>query len=160
MPFLRRIKPPTSAGELITRLVVASGLAIDAYVHVDLAHTYAEVSGGIGEGNLFRLEAIVSALVAAAALLIGNRMAYAAGLIVGVSAAVLAVIATNTPIGPFGPIPDLYDPVWYPEKTLSVVAEVVAAVGSSAGLLLVWRSHGRRLMSDSPRRRIRGTRAW
>jgi hypothetical protein len=134
---------PTSRAELASRLVVASGLAVDAYVHADLAHTYAEVTGGIGEANLFRINAVVAAIVAAAALLIGGRVANAAAFGLAISAAVLAVVATYVSVGPFGPIPNLYDPVWYTEKAVSVAAEVFAAMGAIAGLLVLIRRRRR-----------------
>lgn len=38
-------------------------------------------------------------------------------------------------VGTIGPLPDMYDPAWYPEKTLSAVAEAIAAIG--AAILLV-----------------------
>lgn len=39
-------------------------------------------------------------------------------------------------VGGFGPLPDMYDPIWYPEKTISAVAEAVAAVGALCLLLM------------------------
>ncbi len=130
---------PASAAELAVRLLVSSSLAVDAYVHSDLAHTYAEVTDGIGEGNLFRVDAVAAAVTAAAALFIANRLAYGMAFILGVSAAVLAVVATHMQVGPFGPIPDLYDPIWYSEKLVSVIAESIAAAGAIGGLLILRR---------------------
>ena len=37
-------------------------------------------------------------------------------------------------LGPIGPLPDLYEPVWYPEKVVAAGGEAVALV--AAGLLL------------------------
>jgi hypothetical protein len=39
-------------------------------------------------------------------------------------------------VGGFGPLPDMYDPIWYTEKTISAVAEAVAAVGALCLLLM------------------------
>jgi len=33
-------------------------------------------------------------------------------------------------VGGWGPLPNMYDPFWYPEKTMSAVAEAVAALGA------------------------------
>jgi hypothetical protein len=35
-------------------------------------------------------------------------------------------------VGGFGPVPDMYDPVWYTQKTISAVAEAIAALGALA----------------------------
>ncbi len=56
-------------------------------------------------------------------------------LLIGLSAAILATLATYYQIRPLGPLPNLYDPVWYPEKVLSVAAESIAALGA---LALIW----------------------
>jgi hypothetical protein len=39
-------------------------------------------------------------------------------------------------VGGFGPLPDMYDPTWYPEKNLSAVAEAAAALAALCLLLL------------------------
>jgi hypothetical protein len=39
-------------------------------------------------------------------------------------------------VGGFGPLPDMYDPIWYTQKTISAVAEAVAAVGGLCLLLM------------------------
>jgi hypothetical protein len=119
---------------------VASGLAVDAYVHANLAHIYAESSGGINEGTLFRSQAVIAAIVAALVALMATRLVYLAALLIGSSAAILATVATYYQIGPFGPLPNLYDPIWYPEKVVSVVAELVAALGALGALAVMWRT--------------------
>ena len=43
-------------------------------------------------------------------------------------------------VGGFGPLPNMYDPIWYPEKTISAIAEAVAAVGALALLTLPYRA--------------------
>jgi len=39
-------------------------------------------------------------------------------------------------VGGFGPLPNMYEPIWYPEKTISAVAEAVAAL-AALGLVLL-----------------------
>lgn len=118
-------------------VVTLAGLVIDAYVHFDLAARYDPVaSTTLSQGDLFRVEA-VAAIVAAVGLILRPRW-YTAGLAFAVLAAGAAALYVyrywNVPA--FGPIPRMYEPIWYPEKTLAAVAETVGAV-SAAGLVLV-----------------------
>ena len=120
----------------VLTLIVAAGLAIDAYVHFDLASTYDVVkTSTLSQGDLFRVEAVL-AIIAGVALLVRPRRytAWFAFLVsAGGVAAVLVYRYVN--VGKIGPIPNMYEPYWYGEKTLSLVAEVVAAV--AAAVLLV-----------------------
>lgn len=115
--------------------VVIAALAIDAYVHLHLASSYDSVgSGFLTEGNLFRIEGSV-AIVAAVALLVRPRWYTALLAFVVTAGGVGAVLLyTYVDVGKIGPIPDAYEPVWFPEKTWSAWAEGVGAV---AALLLV-----------------------
>ena len=57
----------------VLTLIVAAGLAIDAYVHLDLASTYDVVkTSTLSQGDLFRVEAAL-AIVAGVALLVRPR---------------------------------------------------------------------------------------
>jgi hypothetical protein len=127
-------------------VITAAGLAIDAYVHFDLAPVYGEVSGTINEGVLFRIEAVLSILTAVAVLVTGRRAAYVAAVVVGASALAVMLVARYVDLGPLGPFPDLYDPVWFPEKLLAAFAEGVATVAAIAGVMVTSRaSRARRL---------------
>ncbi|HEX7164689.1 MAG TPA: hypothetical protein VF223_26005 [Trebonia sp.] len=121
------------------RVVTAAGLAIDAYVHFDLASQYAESGGTINEGVLFRVEAVVAVLVAVAVIATGRLAVLLAGLVVAASALAVMLVSRYVDIGPIGPFPSLYDPVWFPEKMLAAYAEGAATVTALAGvILLVW----------------------
>jgi len=132
------------------RIVTAVGLAIDAYVHWDLAPVYAEVRGTIDEGALFRAEAVVALLTAVAVIATGRRAAYLAGLAVGASALTALLIARYVDLGQLGPFPDLYDPTWFPEKLLAAFAEGAATAAALAGAIFT----GRALGASRPRRRL------
>lgn len=119
------------------RAVVVAGLAIDAYVHLDLASSYAEAGGTINEAVLFRAEAVVALLAAVAIAVTGRRAAYLAGLAVGASALIVMLVSRYVDIGPLGPFPDLYDPVWFPEKLLAAFAEGAASVMALAGAIII-----------------------
>lgn len=121
------------------RLVTAAGLAIDAYVHFDLASQYAESGGTINEGVLFRVEAVVAVLVAVAVIATGRLVVLLAGLVVAASALAVMLVSRYVDIAPIGPFPSLYDPVWFPEKMLAAYAEGAATVTALAGvILLIW----------------------
>ena len=108
--------------------VIIVGLAIDAYVHFNLASSYDLVrSSVLSEGDLFRVEAAL-AIVAAAALLVRPRW-YTAAFALAVSAGgVFAVLLyTYVDVGAVGPLPDMYEPVWFGQKTGSLWGEAIAA---------------------------------
>jgi hypothetical protein len=110
------------------RVLAAAGLAIDAYVHFDLAPSFASNTASISEATLFRLEA--SLAVVAAVLVIAVRRWPTDVLAFAVAATGFAVllIFRYVNIGAFGPFPVLYEPIWYPKKTSAAVAEGVAMV--------------------------------
>ena len=130
-------RPPKPAAALALRVVAAAGLAVDAYVHADLTL----LSAGArftGQQGVFLLEAGVAL---GAALLVASGRRRGSGLFaVLVAASALAAVVTYryVDLGPIGPLPDIYEPVWYPEKVVSVVGEATALV--AAGLLLRRRS--------------------
>jgi predicted acyltransferase len=118
------------------RVATAAGLAIDAYVHFDLATTYAESGGAINEGVLFRAEAVVAVLAAVAVIVSGRLTALLAGLVVAGSALTVMLVSRYVYIGPIGPFPSLYDPVWYPEKLLAAFAEGAATAAALTGVVV------------------------
>jgi hypothetical protein len=112
------------------RVVVAAGLAVDAYVHADLAASYADAQ------SLFLVEAGV-ALGAALLVLAGGRTVTVLFAALVAASALIAVVASRyVDVGPIGPVPDLYEPAWYPEKVVAATAEATALV---AALLLACR---------------------
>jgi len=130
------------------QVVTAVGLAIDAYVHWDLAPVYAEVRGTIDEGVLFRAEAVLALVTAVAVIATGRRVAYLAGLAVGASALAVMLVARYVDLGQLGPLPDLYDPTWFPEKLLAAFAEGAATAAAIAGAVIT----GRALRGSRPQR--------
>jgi len=117
-------------------VITAVGLLVDAVVHFHLAGSYANVrSNLVSEGTLFRIEATVAALVAIALLIRPRRYTAAVAFIVAAGGTLAVVVTGFVNVGAVGPLPDMYDPTWYAEKTLSAVAEGIAAV--SAFLLFI-----------------------
>lgn len=124
-----------SPARLALRGVTALALLVDAVVHIRLAPGYQlSAPDGIGAGNLFRLEAAVALVAALFVVLRGTRTSYAAAFLVALSAlgAVLLYRYVNVPA--LGPLPAMYEPVWFLEKTLSAVAEALAVVVAGAAV--------------------------
>jgi len=118
-------------------LIAAAGLAIDAYVHFDLASAYASIkSSTLDQGELFRAEGTVAAIAAAAVLLRPRRYTAAFAFVVAAAGTAAVLVYAYVNLGAFGPFPNMYDPLWYPEKTLSVWAEGIATV-AALGLFAV-----------------------
>jgi hypothetical protein len=114
-------------------IVVVVGLAIDAFVHYDLAAAFANnKTSTLSEPELFRFEATV-AIIAAVALVVRPRR-YTAGFafLVGAAGTVLVLVYRYVNVGKIGPIPQMYDPYWGPgaEKVLSLLGEAAAAVAA------------------------------
>ena len=132
--------------ELALRVLVIGGLAIQAAVHLDLAPLYQRAApGGIGGGNLFRIEAAMAIIAALYLLVRGSRPAYllAAAVALGGLAAVLLYRYVHVP--PFGPVPSMYEPIWFAEKNLSAIAEGIAGLLALAGAAI---AGARRAASD------------
>jgi hypothetical protein len=112
-------------------------LLVDAVVHLRLATGYqASAPGGVGAGTLFRVEAVAALVAAVWVLSRGSRSANLAALVVGLSAVAAVVLYRYVDIPAFGPLPAMYEPVWFAEKVVSAVAEGVAAAAAGLGLLV------------------------
>jgi hypothetical protein len=123
------------------RAVTAAGLLVDAVLHLQLAANYQLAApGGIGQGNLFRIEAVSAALAACVVLALGNRSAYLAGLVVAAGGLGAVLLYRYYQVPAIGPIPAMYEPVWFFKKTLSAVAEGIAMFTAVAGFLSIIQS--------------------
>ena len=125
------------AAIVAVRLVAVAGLCVDAYVHLNLAATYAEAQAVINEGVLFRAEAVLALLAGLALLTSGRRLAFVLGLAVSASALTVMLVSRYSDLGPIGPFPDLYDPVWFPAKLWAAGGEAAAAAACVTGILIL-----------------------
>jgi hypothetical protein len=124
------------------RLVTVVGLAVDAYVHFDLASQFDVNGAGLTQGLLFRVEAIAAIVAALIVLIFGRRRwAPAPAFLIAASALGAIVLYRYVDVGQLGPLPDMYDPAWYPEKVIAAIAEAIATI--TAGLLLFVRAETR-----------------
>lgn len=130
-------RSPGTAAVAAAWLITAAGLGVDAYVHLDLASTYSEAAAPISEGFLFRAEAVVALLTVLALIVSARRLSFLLALAVSVTALAMMLVSRYADLGPLGPFPDLYDPVWFGEKLLAAFGETAAAIASLAGILLL-----------------------
>lgn len=132
-------------------LIAVAGLVMDAYVHFHLASGYSAVrTSTLSEADLFRAEATVAALAAAALLLRPRRYTAAIAFVVAAAGTAAVLVYTYVDLGAFGPFPDMYDPIWYGEKTLSAVGEGIGAVAALA-LFAILHADARRTAPASAR---------
>jgi hypothetical protein len=117
------------------RLLTALALFIDAGVHLFLAPGHQDTQPGtVSQGTLFLLEAAAALVAGIYVLVRGSRAAYALALAVALSAFAAVVLYRYVDIPAIGPIPAMYDPVWFFSKTLSAIAEGAGALLELAGL--------------------------
>jgi hypothetical protein len=110
--------------------ITVVGLALDTAMHLRSAHGYDAIGTTITQGMLFRVEAVVAAIVAVALLWRPSRITAAAALVVA-GGGVIAILGTYlVHVGAIGPVPDMYEHTMYAEKAIALVAQSVAAVTS------------------------------
>jgi len=111
---------------------------VDAVVHDDLVARYDPNQGtaALSQGDLFRLEALVAAVIAVALLLTARPVVWLLAVIVAGSALGAMLLYRYHDPGALGPLPDMYEPYWFSEKSVAGVAEAVALITATAGLLL------------------------
>jgi hypothetical protein len=123
---------PTRTAVWTARLLAAAGLAVDAYVHADLAPQYDAVDAAVSQGDLFRVEAAVSALAALLVLAWRRLPADVFGWLVAAGGFALIVIYRYVDVGAFWPVPNMYEPVWFTEKWVAAIAQLVAVAATTA----------------------------
>ena len=117
------------AGGWGLRLLIAASLGVDAVVHLRLAPGYQMGQpGGIGQGNLFRIEATVAILSALLVLLTSSRLTFVSAALVGFGGLALVLLYRYVDVPAIGPIPSMYEPVWFFSKSLTAVAKGVAGL--------------------------------
>ena len=111
-------------------VLAAVPFLIDAVVHGANASSYDPANGGlITEGNLFRAEAGVAALVALLLVVRPSRSVWMLACATAVTALGAVVLYRYVNVGAIGPIPNMYEPTWQvPGKLLSAYAEASAAL--------------------------------
>lgn len=128
--------------------ITVIGLGIDAYTHFDLAGMYAfNKTSVVSEATLFRIEAVLAILAAIAILIRRNLLTATFALLVAAGGLALLLLYRYVNVGKIGPLPNMYDPLWFKEKTISAIGEAVAVVGA-LGLLIEASVRRRRRTAD------------
>jgi hypothetical protein len=116
----------------IFAVLTATGLLYDAKVHLHLADDYDVVGSGVTQGLLFRIEAAVAIGLAIAVLVSDHRLVWAAAGLTGLGGVLAVLLYRYVDVGAIGPIPNMYEPAWFPEKLHSAYAEGAVAVMCAA----------------------------
>lgn len=126
---------PTTIG---LRLVAATGLLVSAGVHLHLAGRYDLLGDAVTQGALFRAQAVAAVL---AALLLALRRpaafvpaAFVPAVVVAAGSLAALVGTAYLRVPALGPLPALYEPIWFPAKVLAAAAAGVALLAAVAGL--------------------------
>ncbi|MBO8196223.1 hypothetical protein ITI46_31955 [Streptomyces oryzae] len=152
-PAPRHAPPPAPHGQAYrivqggARVLSAGGLGVDAYVHANLADQYDAVSASISQGDLFRIEAGVAALAGLLVLVWWRTISDAFAWLVAGGGLALLLVYAYVDVGKLGPIPNMYDPSWFDDKRLVVVAQGVTLVMSTF-LLISHTRRSRRIVTD------------
>lgn len=128
-------------------VVAAAGLGIDAYTHLHLAHLYMyNTTGTVSEKVLFQIEGAAAIVAGVWILLRPGMLSYLFALAVTGGGAFALLLYRYDNVGKIGPIPNMYEPVWFTEKEWSLAGELVAFAAAAALLthLLAARRSGRR----------------
>jgi hypothetical protein len=108
-------------------LVAAVGLGIDAYTHFDLASLYdLNKTDTISQGALFRIESVFAILVGVALIVRANVWTALAVVAVTAGGLFLLLLYRFVDVGKVGPLPNMYEPIWYAEKSWSAWGEGIA----------------------------------
>ncbi|WP_326962347.1 hypothetical protein [Arthrobacter sp. MP_M7] len=122
----------------VLRVCVAAALLASAVIHVQLAPGYQQAApGGIGQGTLFIVQAGAATLAAAFVLLRGSRAAFAAAAVVALLSLAAVILYRYVQVPALGPLPSMYEPVWYAAKVITAVAEAAAGALALTGYALL-----------------------
>jgi hypothetical protein len=123
---------------IAARIWIALALLVNAYVHFVLAIPFDAIVGSlVSQGALFRIQGVVNVL---AAVLILAVYRWRTGLVAAVIAAgglALLVASVYVPLdlSSIG-FPVIYEPVWYPDKVVAVIAQGFALIGGLVRAML------------------------
>lgn len=117
------------------RLAAAGCLGVDAYVHAHLAPIYAGIHAAISQATLFRIEASLAGLAALAVLVSGRRSVRLFAFLIAAGGLAAVLLYRYVNVGQLGPLPNMYEPTWFTEKTLSAFVEGAAAFLMAISLL-------------------------
>jgi hypothetical protein len=117
-----------AAVRIILRILAALGLAVDAGIHAKLAGQYDAISASISEGTLFRVEAGAAALAVVLVLAWRKRPGDLFAALTALAGLAAILVYRYVDLGAFGPLPDMYEPIWSSDKTWALIGQAVAVL--------------------------------
>ena len=90
-------------------------------------------------GDLFKVQAAVAGIVALALLVRPTPMVWLLAAAVGLASLLAVVVTVYVAVPAIGPLPRVFEPVWYPEKVLAAAAAAAALLAGLVGLVLAGR---------------------
>jgi hypothetical protein len=103
---------------------------VDAAVHARIAAQYDAVTATVGQGTLFRVEAVLAALAALLVLVWRRPAADIFAWLVAAGGLALLLLYTYVDIGRLGPVPGMYEPHWSGDKKLAALGQAVAVLAT------------------------------
>jgi hypothetical protein len=120
-------------------VIAVAGLTIDAYVHFNLASNYELIkTSTLSQADLFRIEGAVAVVAALLLVIRPRRYTAAIAAVVAGSALLVLLLYRYNDIGQLGPIPSMYEPIWFTKKTVAAFAEAAALIAAVLLLWLLW----------------------
>ena len=124
------------------RVVVAVAFAVSALVHLDLAERPWFAGGEVTLSGLWLADAVAALLVGGWVLFRPSRAAWAVAVLVATGSLLALLLATYVQVPGPGPLPTVYDPLWFTEKVVAAGAAAVAAAGAAVALATTARRRG------------------
>ncbi len=119
-----------SAARWILIALTALALVVNAVIHLQLAGPFDAITGTlIGQGWLFRIQAIVNIAVAILLIVVRRPWVAVAAAVVAAGGLALILITVAVPLDltVLG-LPVLFEPLWYPQKTIAAIVQALAIV--------------------------------
>ncbi|GAC1610014.1 MAG: hypothetical protein NVS3B26_14490 [Mycobacteriales bacterium] len=135
---------------------VAAMLTVDAGVHAQLARRAWNGWQLLTPAQLFGVEALAAAVVGLAVLASNRRLVWGGAALVALGGLAAVVLTRYVDVPAIGPIPSIYEPIWYGQKTWSAIAEGLGGIVAAAQLVEL---HRRDAADDRRRNRGRVIRA-
>ncbi|WP_258062770.1 hypothetical protein [Arthrobacter sp. B0490] len=127
---------------MVLRVLVAVALIVSALIHLQLAAGFQQAApSGVGGGNLFRIQGAVAVIAALYVLVRGTPRSFLLAALVALASLVAVIAYRYIQIPTIGPIPSMYEPVWYTTKTLTALAEALALILALTAYTLHRKSH-------------------
>ena len=97
-------------------------------------------SSTVSQGDLFRVEGAVAIAAAVLVVLLRRPVTALLAALVAGGGLVPLLVYRYYDVGSIGPLPPMYEPAWYPDKTNTAIAQAVATVAALLLFVLLMRT--------------------